>query len=158
MTTVKQEPAITATPCVLTTKSLSPKGYGQVCVKRYGKRVVGDHRRALIDHLGRPLGPGMQALHGCDNPACISTESGHLYEGTHAQNMRDKAERGRATNLVAVRAAAEARRARTHCKRGHEFTPENTHIYKDHRKCRACARPGLRAYQARLRAARKVAA
>lgn len=29
---------------------------------------------------------------------------------------------------------------KTHCKRGHEFTPENTLIRKDGRECRACVK------------------
>jgi len=32
------------------------------------------------------------------------------------------------------------RRKRTHCHAGHEFTPENTRIYRGERYCRACAR------------------
>lgn len=40
-----------------------------------------------------------------------------------------------------VAAAAAARRAKTQCKRGHEFTQENTIINKDgHRACRQCKR------------------
>ena len=27
---------------------------------------------------------------------------------------------------------------KTHCKRGHEFTPENTYVYKGHRTCKKC--------------------
>ena len=36
------------------------------------------------------------------------------------------------------------RRVRTHCKRGHEFTEENTRIYRDERYCRACGRERAR--------------
>lgn len=41
------------------------------------------------------------------------------------------------------RATAELRRAATHCKRGHEFTPENTYVYPNRngkRRCRTCQR------------------
>ena len=50
---------------------------------------------------------------------------------------------GRSDSLVrgaTVRARSLARE-RTHCVNGHEFTPENTYIYKDrpqHRGCRKC--------------------
>lgn len=37
---------------------------------------------------------------------------------------------------------AERRRAATHCKRGHEFTPENTYIHHGRRRCRTCKRDG----------------
>lgn len=37
--------------------------------------------------------PAGQGNHHCDNPPC--SRSKHLYDGTHAQNMRDKTQRGR---------------------------------------------------------------
>ncbi|MFC8332809.1 hypothetical protein [Streptomyces olivaceus] len=37
------------------------------------------------------------------------------------------------------------RRKRRSCKRGHEFTPENTRIYRGERYCRTCARDRARA-------------
>jgi DNA invertase Pin-like site-specific DNA recombinase len=50
---------------------------------------------ALIDHLGRLPRPGYQANHHCDNPVCISTAPGHLYEGTQQENVADRHARGR---------------------------------------------------------------
>jgi hypothetical protein len=42
---------------------------------------------------------------------------------------------------------------RTHCKAGHEFTPDNTRIYQGKRYCRACIRNRKRAaYAARRQA------
>ena len=37
--------------------------------------------------------PASQGNHHCDNPPCSRPK--HLYDGTHTQNMRDKAQRGR---------------------------------------------------------------
>lgn len=37
--------------------------------------------------------PSHQGNHHCDNPPCSRPK--HLYDGTHAENMRDKSERGR---------------------------------------------------------------
>jgi hypothetical protein len=34
----------------------------------------------------------------------------------------------------------EANTAKTHCLRGHEFTPENTRLYRGKRNCRTCGR------------------
>lgn len=45
---------------------------------------------------------------------------------------------------AAVEAAATIRRARTHCLRGHEFTPDNTRLSEGRRICRACARERTR--------------
>lgn len=47
----------------------------------------------LMLELERPLDPGMEACHHCDNPPCCNGE--HLYEGTHQQNMDDAKRRKR---------------------------------------------------------------
>lgn len=54
---------------------------------------VGAHRYSLERTLGRPLGPGMQALHTCDNPPCVNPA--HLFEGTNQDNVDDKIAKGR---------------------------------------------------------------
>lgn len=38
--------------------------------------------------------PKPWALHHCDNPPCVNNE-GHIWTGTHADNMRDAASKGR---------------------------------------------------------------
>jgi WhiB family redox-sensing transcriptional regulator len=43
--------------------------------------------------------------------------------------------------------------AKTHCKRGHEFTPENTRWSNGHRSCRACYNQWLRDRRAATRKA-----
>jgi DNA invertase Pin-like site-specific DNA recombinase len=47
----------------------------------------------------------MVIRHKCDNPHCINVE--HLEIGTHADNMRDMAERGRVKRPVYRTAAAK---------------------------------------------------
>lgn len=51
------------------------------------------HRLALEIALGRPLAPGAQALHSCDNPPCCNPA--HLHEGDAALNMAEMSSRGR---------------------------------------------------------------
>ena len=46
------------------------------------------HRLALMLKLGGPIPVGLQALHRCDNDACVS--AAHLYAGTHQDNMDDQ--------------------------------------------------------------------
>lgn len=67
------------------------RGYKQIHVGK-GKRVLA-HRKAYEDAYG-PIPEGMVVRHMCDNPPCVNLE--HLELGTHADNMRDMAERGRA--------------------------------------------------------------
>ncbi len=55
--------------------------------KRLGHRVAFEH------HHNVSLTPDQKVLHLCDNPSCI--EATHLELGTHAQNMKDMAEKGR---------------------------------------------------------------
>lgn len=70
------------------------KGYGRVNVHTAGvRRSQGAHRASWFIHYG-DIPEGMHILHSCDNPQCTNPE--HLRLGTHAENMRDMKERGRA--------------------------------------------------------------
>jgi hypothetical protein len=65
-------------------------GYGLVRITGNQFRVA---RVALERALGRPIKPGYYACHDCDNKRCFSTEPGHVYEGTPANNAQDMVER-----------------------------------------------------------------
>jgi len=67
------------TPCKEWTGHRNRDGYG---TRTFQGKTQLAHRVALAQHLGRPIKPGYQALHACDNPGCVSTEPGHVYEGT----------------------------------------------------------------------------
>ncbi len=63
----------------------------------------------------------------CNNDRCFNPE--HLYKGTYTDNMYDRYATGYVNPMS----------LKTKCKRGHEFTPENTIIKKSGaRNCRAC--------------------
>ena len=87
-------------------------GYGVF----YGddKKAVLAHRWALMSVEDMPY-PGAHALHDCDNRRCVNPS--HLHWGTHVDNMREAAERGRSKP---GRTLPEA------CPQGHEYTDENT--------------------------------
>ena len=64
----------------------------------------------------------------CFHKNCWNPE--HLHIGTHADNMRDSWLSGTSTNQ---------NKLKTHCKNGHEFTPENTYnTNRGKRLCKIC--------------------
>ena len=83
--------------CIEWTGAKDGKGYGKVIVKG---RSVGAHRIAYCEANGVGLEDivGLCVRHKCDNPPCVSPE--HLELGTHADNMRDRSERGRTRSAV----------------------------------------------------------
>jgi HNH endonuclease len=71
------------------TAARHPFGYGLLQIEG---RSIGAHRVSYALHYGL-VPDGIFVLHRCDNPACVRPD--HLFLGTHADNMRDKTEKGR---------------------------------------------------------------
>lgn len=107
----------------------------------FGGRYVYAHRWHW-EHAHGPIPSGQQINHHCDNPICVRLD--HLYLGDQAQNLRDAYARGR---------KRYHQREKTHCPKGHEYTPENTYFHdpRSGRSCRTCKRD----YMRRRRAAAK---
>ena len=97
-------------------------GYGTISVKR---RSTLAHRVAWELTHG-PVPDGLCVCHTCDNPGCVRPD--HLWLGTREENNHDRSAKGRTHNF-----------GKTHCEHGHEFTPENTYVYREG-KARACLR------------------
>lgn len=79
--------------CVEWTRARSSNGYG----RRWYKGREWLAHRAEWDEKRGPIPPGMFVLHKCDNPPCRFI--GHLFLGTHPDNMTDMVTKGRGVVL-----------------------------------------------------------
>lgn len=111
-------------PCWEWTGARNAAGYGIISRFMFGTKLA--HRVSKMLSLGRELNGDL--MHHCDNPPCV--RPAHLQEATHAENMADRAAKGR---------AFAPRAGQSHCKNGHELTPETTTVYlKDGYESRRC--------------------
>ncbi len=119
--------------CWIWTASVNGRGYGQI--KRRGERRNHLAHRLAYEALVGPFPPGLEIDHRvCRNRRCCNPA--HLEAVTSAENAR---------RAVAVRPVP------THCKHGHEFTPENTYTGRGNkRQCIECRRAIDRARDATL--------
>lgn len=122
--------------------SWDSSGHAQVQLYRDDKadmQLV--HRLVLRAFVGEPP----TGLIGCHNDGDPSNNSvGNLRWDTHLSNNLDTVQHGR-----------HRQAAQTHCKRGHEFTPDNTVQQNGARRCATCHSDWQQAHNAKRRAARR---
>lgn len=83
--------------CWLWTGTLFWDGYGQFNYVVDGKwKKARAHRISYELHKGQ-FDSRLSILHRCDMPSCVNPD--HLFCGTHAENMQDKVQKGRAPHI-----------------------------------------------------------
>lgn len=125
--------------CWLWHAATDPAGYGRF---RSDERTVLAHRWAWEALVG-PIPEGLHIDHLCKVRNCV--RPAHLEPVTPAENQRRSP------------TAIGSYTPKTHCIRGHEFTPENTmhRIGKNvYRRCRICHNERERLAKARKKATR----
>ncbi len=106
--------------------------YGKIMFKSKTRQA---HRLFYISFKGE-IPKGLELDHLCRNTLCVNPE--HLQAVTHSENMK----RGKAHLEIVQRASLI-----THCPQKHEYTKENTYIFKNQRRCKECNRQRAKLYQ-----------
>lgn len=116
---------INANGCWVWIGEIAWNGYGQI--RRGSLSTSRIAHRAVWIELRGPIPDGLDLDHLCRNRPCVNPD--HLEPVTRSENLRRSPLMG------------WQRRAQTHCKQGHEFTPENTRRRSDRpgeRICKTC--------------------
>lgn len=102
------------------------QGYSQMPAGVSAKSRLG--HRWSYEHFVGPIPAGLTIDHLCRNQACVNPL--HMEPVSRSENVM------RGVSPPALNSK------RTHCKRGHEFTPDNTIVSSGgrHRRCRECLR------------------
>lgn len=106
------------------------------------------HRFSWSFHHKKPFPEGMLACHTCDTPACVNPL--HIYPGSMSNNISEAIAKGR--HKVPKGTMHLILKAKTHCLRGHEYTPENTKKQGSGRSCLECNKSHQRKYRLKRQA------
>jgi len=124
--------------CIVWVGAKDRSGYGRINVKERARLA----HRISYQHLVGEIPDGLELDHLCRNPSCINPN--HLEPVTRKVNT----DRGLCAETHRKRFAAQ-----THCKHGHEYTPENTYRAPKtgKRHCKTCARLASQKHDKRMK-------
>jgi hypothetical protein len=119
--------------CWLWLGAVSDNGYGSAWDSK-NKRVLGAHRY-VYESMSGPIPEGHDLDHKCRVRSCVNPN--HLEPVTRKENLL----RGASFGTFGL-----PNKIKSHCKRGHQFTPENTKTVvrvrngmgRTHRECLHC--------------------
>lgn len=106
--------------CWIWLGAVGSKGYGRFWVDG---RMIPAHRYSYELAHGTTMRNDLNGCHSCDTPRCVNPA--HIWPGTQKDNMLDAAKKGRL--FVPPR--------KSHCKRGHALTSENTRAVRGGGRC-----------------------
>lgn len=86
----KYEGAKDANGCIPWLGSTAGRGYGTISDGQSKRMYV---HRLVWERANGPVPPGLEVLHGCDNPRCVNLK--HLSLGTRKDNTDDMVRKGR---------------------------------------------------------------
>lgn len=142
------EKGATSDGCWTWTGTISGGGYGHCWT---GERVGLAHRFAYELWVGQ-IPEGLQIDHTCHN---VAATRGECAGGTSCLHRRCvnpthlEAVTHEVNSLRSVTNPTAANAAKTHCPKGHEYTPENTYVYPNRRSrlCRRCRADRMARYK-----------
>jgi hypothetical protein len=128
---------------LLKTPPVEGRGHLQVNLCRDGKPFHVFVHTLVAEAFHGPRPAAMECRHLDGNPA--NNAVGNLAWGTSSENNLDRVRHGTFTNRNI---------GKTHCDHGHEFTPENTYLEGNRRRCWTCRKRRNQEQAARRKAAR----
>jgi hypothetical protein len=115
--------------CWLYKNKPNNSGYGTIHIGSRTdntRKVIGVHRFSYMVANNCKIPDGLQINHKCYTRLCVNPN--HLEVVTVSENLKK------------CRPYVRHFSKKTHCPKGHEYTKENTRLYKNRRHCKTCNR------------------